>query len=177
MKLLYFKRTCKNRCPRCGEGKVLKDLFTRHDTCDACHLKYDRENGFFLGGIPVSYALICTFWIVPWLIAYFFGWAPVLWTVIGSISGAIAFTYLGYAYCQCLWLGIYFCFAKNEMPVLDRTEKKWMSDFKELLTLLEKFRDDRDWGQFHDSKNLALALSIEAAELNELFPVEKRIGF
>ena len=44
-----------------------------------------------------------------------------------------------------------------------------MSDFKELSTLLEKFRDDRDWGQFHDSKNLALALSIEAAELNELF--------
>ena len=44
-----------------------------------------------------------------------------------------------------------------------------MSEFKELLTLLEKFRDDRDWGQFHDSKNLALALSIEAAELNELF--------
>ena len=44
-----------------------------------------------------------------------------------------------------------------------------MSDFKELLTLLEKFRDDRDWGQFHNSKNLSLALSIEAAELNELF--------
>ena len=44
-----------------------------------------------------------------------------------------------------------------------------MSEFKELLTLLEKFRDERDWRQFHDSKNLALALSIEAAELNELF--------
>ena len=44
-----------------------------------------------------------------------------------------------------------------------------MSDFKELLCLLEKFRDERDWAQFHDSKNLALALSIEAAELNELF--------
>ena len=35
--------------------------------------------------------------------------------------------------------------------------------------MLEKFRDEREWGQFHDSKNLALALSIEAAELNELF--------
>ena len=44
-----------------------------------------------------------------------------------------------------------------------------MSDLKELLSLLEKFRDQRDCGQFHDSKNLALALSIEAAELNELF--------
>ena len=35
--------------------------------------------------------------------------------------------------------------------------------------MLEQFRDEREWGQFHDSKNLALAISIEAAELNELF--------
>jgi len=44
-----------------------------------------------------------------------------------------------------------------------------MSEFRELIDLLEKFRDERDWSQFHDSKNLALALSIEAAELDELF--------
>ena len=44
-----------------------------------------------------------------------------------------------------------------------------MSDIQELIDLLVQFRDERDWEQFHDSKNLALALSIEAAELNELF--------
>ena len=44
-----------------------------------------------------------------------------------------------------------------------------MSEIRELIDLLESFRDERDWAQFHDSKNLALALSIEAAELNELF--------
>jgi NTP pyrophosphatase (non-canonical NTP hydrolase) len=44
-----------------------------------------------------------------------------------------------------------------------------LSDFQELLDLLVRFRDERDWSQFHDSKNLALALSIEVAELNELF--------
>ena len=44
-----------------------------------------------------------------------------------------------------------------------------MSELRELIDLLETFRDERDWAQFHDSKNLALALSIEAAELNELF--------
>ena len=37
------------------------------------------------------------------------------------------------------------------------------------LSALLKFRDDRDWKQFHDPKNLATALSIEAAELNEVF--------
>ena len=44
-----------------------------------------------------------------------------------------------------------------------------MSDIQKLIDLLVEFRDERDWEQFHDSKNLALALSIEAAELNELF--------
>ena len=32
-----------------------------------------------------------------------------------------------------------------------------------------KFRDDRDWLQFHDPKNLSQAISIEAAELQEIF--------
>ena len=41
--------------------------------------------------------------------------------------------------------------------------------YKETVSQLLKFRDDRDWEQFHDSKNLALAISIEASELNELF--------
>lgn len=41
--------------------------------------------------------------------------------------------------------------------------------YKQTLEALLKFRDERDWQQFHDSKNLALAISIEAAELNELF--------
>ncbi len=40
---------------------------------------------------------------------------------------------------------------------------------KEIIEELIKFRNERDWEQFHDSKNLATAISIEAAELNELF--------
>lgn len=44
-----------------------------------------------------------------------------------------------------------------------------MSDINTLMQALVKFRDERDWKQFHDTKNLALALSIEVAELNELF--------
>ena len=44
-----------------------------------------------------------------------------------------------------------------------------MSDIQTITDALVMFRDDRQWAQFHDSKNLALAISIEAAELNELF--------
>ncbi len=44
-----------------------------------------------------------------------------------------------------------------------------MTDVEEITVELIKFRNERDWEQFHDSKNLATAISIEAAELNELF--------
>lgn len=44
-----------------------------------------------------------------------------------------------------------------------------MKEYKEIIKKLIEFRDERDWKQFHDSKNLATAISIEAAELNELF--------
>lgn len=44
-----------------------------------------------------------------------------------------------------------------------------MNTWKELQAILLKFRNERDWEQFHNPKDLALALSIEAAELNELF--------
>lgn len=43
------------------------------------------------------------------------------------------------------------------------------TDIEEITERLVKFRDKRNWEQFHNSKDLALALSIEAAELNELF--------
>ena len=39
----------------------------------------------------------------------------------------------------------------------------------ELLQALLKFRNERDWAQFHNAKDLALALNVEAGELLELY--------
>lgn len=44
-----------------------------------------------------------------------------------------------------------------------------MDNIKEITEILLKFRDQRDWGQFHNAKDLALALNIEAGELLEAF--------
>jgi len=43
------------------------------------------------------------------------------------------------------------------------------TDFQQLQAELRKFAKDRDWDQFHSPKNLAAALSVEAAELLEHF--------
>jgi len=44
-----------------------------------------------------------------------------------------------------------------------------MSDLKELKDEIVRFTQERDWDQFHNGKDLALALSVEASELNEAF--------
>lgn len=47
--------------------------------------------------------------------------------------------------------------------------KNNQSDIQEIMEQIVKFTKDRDWDQFHNGKDLALALSIEASELNEAF--------
>ena len=39
----------------------------------------------------------------------------------------------------------------------------------ETIEKIKKFRDDRDWQQFHNPKDLAISISLEAAELLEIF--------
>lgn len=41
--------------------------------------------------------------------------------------------------------------------------------FKSLQSELREFAKERDWEQFHSPKNLAMALSVEVAELLEIF--------
>ncbi|MDD2642936.1 MAG: nucleotide pyrophosphohydrolase [Bacteroidales bacterium] len=44
-----------------------------------------------------------------------------------------------------------------------------MTDYDRIIKKLIDFRNERDWEQFHDARNLSLALMLEASELNELF--------
>ena len=44
---------------------------------------------------------------------------------------------------------------------------------QELKTQIKKFIQARDWEQYHAPKNLAMALSVEAAEIAEIFQWKK----
>jgi dCTP diphosphatase len=44
-----------------------------------------------------------------------------------------------------------------------------LSDMAKLITMIAEFNKARDWDKFHSPKNLAESLSIEAAELMEIF--------
>jgi NTP pyrophosphatase (non-canonical NTP hydrolase) len=58
---------------------------------------------------------------------------------------------------------------KEEFVLYVNREPQSSPQSKFLINELKKFRDDRDWEQFHNPKDLAIALSVEANELLEQF--------
>ena len=48
-----------------------------------------------------------------------------------------------------------------------RQDEKMIS--KETVDIVKKFRDDRNWRQFHNPKDLAISINLEAAELLEIY--------
>ena len=49
-------------------------------------------------------------------------------------------------------------------------------DLKKIRNRLRNFANDREWEQFHDPKNLTMALSVEVSELLEIFQWSKNGG-
>jgi NTP pyrophosphatase (non-canonical NTP hydrolase) len=54
-------------------------------------------------------------------------------------------------------------------PATPRHRINKLDTWQSLLEDVRRFRDERDWSQFHTPKNLAAAIAIEAAELQERF--------
>jgi uncharacterized protein (DUF983 family) len=45
------------RCPRCRTGRLFRGMFAMNDPCPVCGLIVQREEGYFLGAMYISYAL------------------------------------------------------------------------------------------------------------------------
>jgi uncharacterized protein (DUF983 family) len=68
----------KEKCPNCREGNVFekkKNIFqfpVMKNKCTSCDYKFDREPGYFLGAMYLSYGLAVLQGIITFLICYFF---------------------------------------------------------------------------------------------------------
>ena len=55
--LPIFGHAFRLRCPRCGDGALSSGWFAMYPRCAACGLRYEREQGYFVGAIYVNYAV------------------------------------------------------------------------------------------------------------------------
>lgn len=87
----------RQRCPRCRQGRIFRKPVYRaplamFDSCGVCGLKYEREPGYFLGAMYVSYGLS----IPPVLLLILAIWKLSGWAYDVSI-GAAFLAYLPFA--------------------------------------------------------------------------------
>ncbi|MDP1801259.1 MAG: DUF983 domain-containing protein [Bacteroidota bacterium] len=67
----------KEKCPNCGKGDVFYknlpflSLPKMKEDCDVCNYHFDREPGYFLGAMYISYGLAVLEGIITFLICYF----------------------------------------------------------------------------------------------------------
>src|SRR5207245_1028172 len=54
--LRILGRAARLRCPRCGRTPLYRGAFAMHAHCAACGLRYEHEQGYFVGAIYINYA-------------------------------------------------------------------------------------------------------------------------
>jgi uncharacterized protein (DUF983 family) len=95
-------------CPRCRLGKIFRSsifFFPKmHERCPVCGLKFEREQGYFLGAMYISYglalAIILLFTILMWAITHGSIVKDVIWAIILFLPFAPSVTLLA----RILWI-------------------------------------------------------------------------
>jgi len=57
-------RGVRKRCPRCGARPIFDGWFTMKPLCPRCSLRFEQEEGGFLGAMTLNYAFAFLIWIV-----------------------------------------------------------------------------------------------------------------
>jgi uncharacterized protein (DUF983 family) len=56
-------RGIRKRCPRCGERRVFRSRLHLFERCPTCDLRFEREEGGFLGAMTINYLVSMLVWV------------------------------------------------------------------------------------------------------------------
>jgi len=105
------------RCPRCGQGRLFRGMFSMPQRCEVCDLAFEREPGYFVGAIYVNYAATAALTIGGFLLLDAYTTISltlqlVLWSAVG-----IAFPLWFFRYSKAIWLAVDFFFSPEDPPL------------------------------------------------------------
>lgn len=104
------------RCPRCGAAPLFRGFFSMYPACPSCDLKFEREQGYFVGAIYINYGataiiMIAGFFWLDRLIELSLAQQLILWS-----SFAVGFPLLFFRYSKSLWLSLDYIVNPEEAP-------------------------------------------------------------
>jgi uncharacterized protein (DUF983 family) len=109
-----FMRIMKEKCPNCGKGDVYAkktrflELPVMKDDCDICHYHFDREPGYFLGAMYISYGLAVLQGILTFvLLRTFLPEIDTIWVVLIILAVISAFSMKNYKLSRIIYIHIF----------------------------------------------------------------------
>jgi len=115
---LIITRGLANRCPNCGGRRLFKEgsLFELNAGCPDCGLKFEKDEGFFLGAMSLNYGVTLVCYLVPVLLLWVFGVIGGKLAVGLAIGGSFVVPMLLYRSSRSWQLMLYYSFFPQHLP-------------------------------------------------------------
>jgi uncharacterized protein (DUF983 family) len=113
-KLKILVRGLRLRCPRCGTPGIFESFWNLRRFCSTCNLRFEREQGYFVGAIYLNYAATIAIVVPGYFLLDYFSAASlstqlILWGTVAAI-----FPVLFFRYSKGLWLGLGYLFDSTD---------------------------------------------------------------
>ena len=92
------------RCPRCGHGSLYGKPFNMNEHCESCGLKFEREQGYFIGAIYINYAATVAIAVPGFFLLDAFTNITINQQLALWIPFAVVFPLLFFHHSRSLWL-------------------------------------------------------------------------
>jgi uncharacterized protein (DUF983 family) len=122
--LLALARGVMRQCPRCGRGKLFRRWFNYPKTCPRCGLRFEREEGAFLGSLTINYGvtgIVFFALLIGWMVATG-GQVRLVPLVLASIAVVIVVPLLFYPFAKTIWAAIDFLIYRSDPSYAGWTE-------------------------------------------------------
>ena len=102
------------KCPNCGQSDVFKKdavifkMPVMNEKCANCLYKFDREPGYFIGALYISYGIAVFFGILTFLLFYFsFPTLPLVFTPIAIVAVLLLIAKKNYKISRIIYIHIF----------------------------------------------------------------------
>jgi uncharacterized protein (DUF983 family) len=104
--LSLIARGLRLKCPRCGVGGLYRKPFSMHVSCQNCGLKFEREQGYFVGAIYINYAATVAIAVPGFFILDAFTAIDINQQLSIWVPFAVLFPLLFFHHSRSLWLAL-----------------------------------------------------------------------
>jgi uncharacterized protein (DUF983 family) len=100
-------RALRRRCPRCGE-KAFTSYFILHEHCPDCGLRFEREEGYWVGALVINTAVVFASFLVLFVGGMLIFWPDVPWGALAVVTlGSMALLPIFfYPLSKTLWMAL-----------------------------------------------------------------------